>query len=547
MTETLGGEFHQVVGEDVAEAILEFARGVNAALVVVGVSRRPHWQLSLREGVGARVVRESGPIDVHVVTHERAGQGTLPQRSEVLSRNRRVLAWVAALLGAVVLTGVLVALREIHELPIDIMMFMALTVGVALLGGLWPAVTAAVFGSLLLNWFLTPPYYEWTIADPQNAFALVVFVLVAVGVASVVDLAARRTVQAARSSAEAETLSALAGSVLRGENTVLAILERLRERFGMESVTLLERRDPHERWTTVECAGGRPCASPEEGSSEVMISETLALALRGPVLEGGDRRVLEAFAAQATVVLERERLRSQAAEARRLEEGEAIRTALLAAVSHDLRTPLAAIKAGVTSLRRHEVAFSAADQAELLATVGSATDSLERLIDNLLDLSRLETDTVRPVLRPAALDEVVPRAVSSVPAGSVVLDVPETLPLLTTDAGLLERVLANVVENAVRYSPDGVAVTVSAAVARSAVELRVVDRGPGVREADKRSMFRPFQRLGDGGPAGSAGGSVGLGLAVARGFVEALGGSLTADDTPGGGLTMVLRLPLGAP
>ncbi|MBB5790545.1 sensor histidine kinase [Jiangella mangrovi] len=544
LTETLGGEFHQVVGEDVAEAILEFARGVNAALIVVGVSRRPRWQLSLREGVGARVVRESGPIDVHVVTHERAGQGTLPQRSEVLSRNRRVLAWVCAVLGAVVLTGVLVWLREIHELPIDIMMFMALTVGVALLGGLWPAVTAAVFGSLLLNWFLTPPYYEWTIADPQNAFALVVFVLVAVGVASVVDLAARRTLQASRAGAEAETLSALAGSVLRGENTVLAILERLRERFGMESVTLLERHDTHELWTTVECAGGRPCASPEEGSSEVMISEHLALALRGPVLEAGDRRVLEAFAAQATVVLERERLRSQAAEARRLEEGDAIRTALLAAVSHDLRTPLATIKAGVTSLRQDEVSFDAADQAELLATVGSATDSLERLIDNLLDLSRLETDTVRPVLRPAALDEVVPRAVGGVPVGSVVLDVPETLPLLTTDAGLLERALANVVENAVRYSPDGVAVTVSAAVVRSDVEIRVVDRGPGVKEAEKGSMFRPFQRLGDG--SSGVGGSVGLGLAVARGFVEALGGSLTADDTPGGGLTMVLRLPLGS-
>jgi two-component system sensor histidine kinase KdpD len=512
------------------------------------VSRRPRWQLSLREGVGARVVRESGPIDVHVVTHERAGQGTLPQRAEVLSRNRRMLAWVVALLGPIALTGALVALREIHELPIDIMTFLSLTVGVALIGGLWPAVTVAVFGSLLLNWFLTPPYYEWTIADPQNAFALLVFVLVAVGVASVVDLAARRTIQAARAGAEAETLSALAGSVLRGENTVLAILERLRERFGMESVTLLERHDPHELWTTVECAGGRPCASPEEGSSEVMISDTLALALRGPVLEGGDRRVLEAFAAQATVVLERERLREQAQEARRLEEGDAIRTALLAAVSHDLRTPLAAIKAGVTSLSQDEVVFDPGDQAELLATVGQATDSLERLIDNLLDLSRLETDTVRPVTRPAALDEVVPRAVSSVPAESVQLDVPESLPLLTTDAGLLERALANIVENAVRYSPAGVPVTVSAAVVRSEVEIRVTDRGPGVNEADKGSMFRPFQRLGDGGSGSGAGagGSVGLGLAVARGFVEALGGTLTADDTPGGGLTMVLRLPLSA-
>ncbi|RIQ34038.1 sensor histidine kinase [Jiangella rhizosphaerae] len=550
LTESLGGTFHTVVGEDVAGAILDFARGVNAAMIVVGVSRRPRWMLSFQEGVGDRVVRQSGAIDVHVVTHERAGQGTLLRRADALSRNRRTAGWLLAVLGSIALTALLVSFRDMHELPSDLLLFLALTVGVALVGGLWPAVTAAVFGSLLLNWYLTPPYNTLTIGDPANALALAIFILVAVGVASVVDLAARRTLQAARSSSEADTLSALAGSVLRGENTVTAILEQLRERFAMDAVTLLERDGDGAEWRVVTCAGGPPCRRPDEGTAEVTVSDTVALSLRGPALEAGDRRVLEAFAHQAAVVLDRQRLRQRAEEARRLEAGEAIRTSLLAAVSHDLRTPLAAIKAGVTSLRQDDIDWSDDDETALLATIGDATDALERLIDNLLDLSRLETRTIRPTLRPVSLDEVVPRATTGVPPGSVALDIPESLPLLVTDAGLLERAIANVVENAVKYSPPGAEVTVSAALVPGTsgeVELRVVDRGPGVREADKATMFQPFQRLGDSRAprdGSTAGSGVGLGLAVARGFVDALGGTIAADDTPGGGLTMVVRLPI---
>ncbi|HEY9410698.1 MAG TPA: sensor histidine kinase KdpD [Jiangellaceae bacterium] len=541
LAESLGGTFHTVVGDDPAEAILEFARGVNAALIVVGVSRRPRWQAMLREGVGSKVVLESGPIDVHVVSHEHAGRGSLPRRSEVLSRSRRLVAWTLALGGSVLLTGILVAFRDFHELPTDLMLFLAFTVAVALVGGLRPAVTAAVLGSLLLNYWLTPPYYTLTISDVENALALVVFIVVAVAVASVVDLAARRTIQAARSSTEAETLSGLAGSVLRGEDTVAAILTRLRETFGMESVTLLERDDERSPWRQVASAGRRPCATPEEADIEVGVSETIALALRGPVLDAGDRRVLEAFAAQTAAALERDRLRARAEEARRLEEGDATRTALLAAVSHDLRTPLASLKAGVTSLRQDDVEWSPDDEAALLATVGDAAERLERLIDNLLDLSRLHTGTVRPVLRDVGLDEVVPRALEGVPPGRVDLEIPETLPFVRTDAGLLERAIANVVENAVKYSPEESPVVVSAAALRAdhEIEVRVVDRGPGVRGNDRDRIFEPFQRLGDA-PAGNG---VGLGLAVARGFVESVGGTLSADDTPGGGLTMVLTLP----
>ncbi|HET6684955.1 MAG TPA: sensor histidine kinase KdpD [Jiangellaceae bacterium] len=541
LIESLGGTFHTVVGDDVAEAILEFARGVNATLIVIGVSRRPRWKALFSEGVGAAVTRLSGPIDVHVVTHEAAGgRGERPpRRSEVLGGRRRIAGWALAVVGPIALTVILTRLLGAHSLSTDLMLFLTLTVGVALAGGIWPALTCAVFGSLLLNYYLTPPVHTWTIADPENALALVVFVLVALAVASVVDVAARRTVQAAHSQAESETLSVLAGSILRGENTVAAVLGRLRETFGMTSVTLLERDDDRSPWKQVAASGAPACTVPEEADAEVSVTSTLALAMKGRVLAASDRRVLEAFAAQAAIVLDRERLRQQADEARRREHGNTIRASLLAAVSHDLRTPLATIRAAASSLRQTDLTLSPEDQAELLATIESGTGRLERLIDNLLDLSRLRADAVRPLSRWVSLDEIVPRALEGVPRDRVRIDVPESLPLVHADPGLVERSIANVVENAVRYSPPDTPVLVTASTLGPVVEVRVVDRGPGVPDEAKPQMFESFQRLGDS----LAGDGVGLGLAVARGLVDVVGGTLVAEDTPGGGLTMVVSLP----
>jgi two-component system sensor histidine kinase KdpD len=266
----------------------------------------------------------------------------------------------------------------------------------------------------------------------------------------------------------------------------------------------------------------------------------MALALTGRVLPAEDRGVLAAFAAQAAVVLDRRRLREEADQARTLAEGNRIRTALLAAVSHDLRTPLAGIKASVTSLRSDDIEWSEQDRAELLEAIEEGADRLDHVVGNLLDMSRLQTGTVTPIIREVDLDEVVPIALGGVPDASVEMDIPETLPMVSVDKGLLERVVANLVENAVKYSPQDEPVLVSASALGSRVELRVVDRGPGVPDEAKERIFEPFQRYGDA-PRGAG---VGLGLAVARGFAEAVGGTLDAEDTPGGGLTMVLTLPV---
>ncbi|MGW1915645.1 DUF4118 domain-containing protein [Streptomyces sp. NPDC002076] len=542
LVEDLGGTFHHVVGDDIPAALLDFARGVNATQIVLGVSRRRSWQYVFGPGVGATVARESGPdLDVHLITHDEAGKGRgLPvARGARLGRSRVIWGWAVGVLGPALLTWLLTSAVPDVGLANDMLLYLTLTVAAALLGGLFPALASAVVGSLLLNWYFTPPVHTLTIADPKNIVAIAIFVAVAVSVASVVDLAARRTHQAARLRAESEILSFLAGNVLRGETTLEALLERVRETFGMESVALLERAAETAPWTCAGSVGREPARIPEDADVDVPVGDHMALSLRGRVLPAADRRVLAAFAAQAAVVLDRQRLQSEADRAKELAEGNRIRTALLAAVSHDLRTPLAGIKAAVTSLRSDDVEWSDQDRAELLQAIEEGADRLDHLVGNLLDMSRLQTGTVVPIIRETDLDEVVPMALGGVPEDSVDLDIPETLPMVYVDRGLLERAVANVVENAVKYSPPGERVLVSASALADRVEVRVVDRGPGVPDEAKNRIFEPFQRYGDA-PRGVG---VGLGLAVARGFAEAVGGALAAEDTPGGGLTMVLAVP----
>jgi len=566
LAESLGGSWHSVVGEDVAAGVLDFARGVNATHVVVGASRRSRLAAALAPGVGQRVIDGSGDIDVQVVTHDAARgghRGTGGPPPSPLPGRRRAAGWVLAVVAPVALTALLHVTRVNHELPSELLLFLALVVGVALVGGMWPALLAAVLSGLLANWFFTPPYGTLTIARPANALALFVLVSVGAAVAAVVDTAARRARDAARARAEADVLATLAGSVLRGAEAVPALLERLVETFGLRGAALLERTHDapgtaRDVWDAVAAAGSPPPASPEAADAALPVAEHLSIAITtresGRPLSASDLRVLTAVAAQAGTLLERDRLREAARGARREEERTATRTALLAAVSHDLRTPLASAKASASTLRALGAELDDADRAVLLSDVEAAVDRLQGLVDNLLDMSRLDAQAVRVRSEPVSLDELVPRALAGLApeqAAAVDLDVPEDLPLAMTDAGLVERALGNVVENAMRHAvgaAPGSRVLVQAAhVGRggTAGELlvRVVDTGPGIPDDRKAQAFSAFQRLGDA-PAGHG---TGLGLAVARGLVEACGGTVEADDTPGGGLTVVLRLPVAAP
>lgn len=538
LVEQLGGSYHVVVGDDVTRSLLEFARAENATQLVLGASRRGRLAALLGPGIGQSVVRHSGSIDVHLVTHERVGRGrALPAPSTGLSGRRRVLGIALALAGLPALTAALLPVRD--ELSLGSVLLLTLTgvVAVALVGGLVPAVLAACAGSLLVNWFFTPPFGTLTIADAEDVLALGVFAVVAVAVALVVDRAARRAREAARAGSEAQVLATLSGDVLRGERTLPALLERTRELFGLEGAEIVE------DGRVVASAG-----SPGEPVLELPLAVGSALRLTGRPLPAGDRRVLGAIAAQAAASLERGKLKQQASEAQRLSELDSVRTALLAAVGHDLRSPLAAAKACITSLRSEDVAFSDDDRAELLEAADESLDVLDDVVADLLDMTRLQTGALPVRPHRVSLADTLSLALLRTPdrGARVRLEVPDALPDLLIDAGLLERVVVNTVENALRHSPSDREVRLSAELHDEEVHVRVSDHGPGIPDVDKEAAFTPFQRLHDRAHPGSGTG-VGLGLAVSRGFAEAMGGSLVAEDTPGGGLTLHLRLPARRP
>ena len=525
LVESLGGTYHQVVGADVPRALLDFARAVNATQIVLGASRRGKLAQIFSAGVGVTTTAMSGSIDVHLVTHERAAHGGRRRRlPAALSRRRRIAGFAAAGAGLPILTALL-NWGPALSLTNDILLFLVAVVGVALLGGLWPALLAAVAGSLLLNYFFTAPVGGFTIAEGDNLLALAIFVVVALAVSWVVDTAARKTRQASEAGADAQTLATVAGSVLRGERPLMALLERLRETFTLESVTLLDR-------GTVVASVGEACTVPRDADVEVKVDDNLTMLLRGHPLEASDRRIVEAFAAQAAIALRHEALTAVA-------EADKMRTALLAAVSHDLRTPLASAKAAVAGLRSDEVHFDEDDRRELLATADESLDRLIRLVTNLLDMSRLQAGALGVHAVDVGAEEIVPGALDDLGAAgrAVTVRIPDDLPPLHADPGLLRQVLVNLIANALRHSPPDRPPMVTA----SPYELRVVDYGPGIPEDRWDDVFLPFQRLGDHDNHTG----VGLGLALARGLTEAMGGTLTPDHTPGGGLTMIVTLPAG--
>jgi two-component system, OmpR family, sensor histidine kinase KdpD len=534
LVESLGGTFHNVLGEDIAAAILEFSRGVNASHIVIGETSRGPLRSALLPGASPGVIRGSGDIDVVVVTHHQAKDTSIPRRASALSPRRKVAGWVLAGLGPPLLA---LALLNTDNLSLVSLAMLGLAVAVALVGGLAPAVAAALIGGVALNYLFIEPTYTLTINELSNAAALLVMVAVAVAVAIVVDNAARRTKEAARARAEADTLTLLASSVLRGEDALPAMLERIRETFAVANTSLLQRDDPADGWRVIASSGEDPPTSDRQGVG-VPVSDHVVLMLTGRDLSAEDTRVLAAVSAQIGTLLEREQLRGEASSAKVERARSDIRSSLLAAVSHDLRSPLAGIKACVGTLRAPDLDLPDADRAELLAGIETSADRLQGLIDNLLDMSRLDAGALVLRTEPVALDEVVPRALAGVPAERVDVDVRVTLPMVVGDAGLIERIIANLIENALRYSPPDQPVRVTAGTIKDKVVLRVVDKGPGVHSDSLESIFSAFQRLGDV-PAGQG---VGLGLAVSRGFAEANGGTLEAEETPGGGLTMVLTL-----
>jgi two-component system sensor histidine kinase KdpD len=551
--EELGGTYRDVVGDDVAETLVGAARTDRATQIVIGASRRSRWDEVRGGSVVNRLLRLARDLDIHVISNEPAEAVETSRRQPgATSRTKRpfvrpirqlIAAWGLLLVGLPVLIAIMRSLGSDIGLATEVLVALVLVLAVAALGGLVPGIIGAVAAVLAINYFLIDPVGTFRIAEPENLVALVVFVAVASAVAMLMDRVRRRSFEANRASAEAAALARSSAVLATVPDPLPDLLELVRSLADVEGVAVL-RRDDRDVWL-VEARAGEPSPiAPSDGMAYDLSPDGRTVVVFRPApVGGGSSIVLDAFIDALSVALEARRLQAEAADAAVVAEADALRTGILQAVSHDLRTPLAGIKASVTSLMSTDVTFDAEVTREFLRTIDTEVDRLDRVVGNLLDMGRLQAGALSVMRRPTALEEVVSAALGHLDLRpeQVQVAVPETLPLVDVDGALLERAVANVVANAVAVQPPGVPVRIQASAIHGRVErvaLQVMDHGPGISTDAREKVFEPFQRLGDR----STQAGVGLGLAIAQGFTSAVGGELTLDDTPGGGLTVTFDL-----
>ena len=560
----LGGRYAETTGADVAAALVDFATAENASQLLLGSTRRSRWEEVSRGSIINQVIRRAGDIDVHVISvpppigeGEQARRGLphlpRPNRLVALSGRRVVTGWILAVIGMPALVLALTPARHALGPSGGLPELLLGVVVVAAIGGVLPGLFAAVAGFGLADWFLIPPLHSLTIGRVGDLVALVTFVVTAAVVAALIDRLARLGVAEIRARSEAEALARLAGRTVlsptgSSAEALPALVEELRSTFALDAVAVLAPAGDG-TWRVVTASGTEVPTDPSDAAFSAELTVGSVLVLSGAQVVAEDRPLLAAFVAQLRIAQDTDRLAQTAAGAESLAQANALRTALLTAVSHDLRTPLASIKACVTGLLAEDVTWSAEARRSFYETIDAETDRLSNLVANLLDMSRLQTGVLQPALRPVGLEEVVFAALASISGdtSSIETDVSETLPAVLADPALLERALANLMANALAWSPPGVAVRVDAGAGSGSgggavprLDVRIVDRGPGIAADRRDAVFAPFQRLGDA-PMTSPDG-VGLGLAVARGFVEAMGGEILLEDTPGGGLTAIVSV-----
>ena len=543
LLEELGGVYHEVVGSDVPTALLTFARGEKATQLVLGASRGSLRQHLLRGSVVTRLLRKAGSLDVHVISSAELASTPNARRSRrqhSISVRRRLFAVASAAVILPALTSIELALNEHNSLSTTLLVFLGACVLLAAIGGTSIAIATAVAAFLISNWFFVPPTRTFTLNDPENLVALFVFVTVTGTVSTLVNRTAQRSQDALRARAEAEALARTTATLVGEAAPMASLVAQVRATFEFDAAAVMERIG--DEWTVTAAAGEPVPSAPSDGTTFAVDPDgTALLVVTGRILDGDARRILRAFADQLAVAIGARRLQEQATHAQSLADTDALRTALLRAVSHDLRTPLSSIKASVTSLLQSDVGWSDEDRVDFLSTIDEETDRLNHLVGNLLDMSRVQTGALTAHIRPTAIEEVIGsalRSVSQLP-DRVAVDLPLDLPLIEADPVLLERAVANLVANAVTWSPPASVVRVGAGAVGGRVHVLVVDHGPGIPLDQRAAVFEPFQRLGDQ-PKGNG---VGLGLALSKGFVNAMGGTLTIDDTPGGGCTMIIDLP----
>ncbi|WP_042379264.1 DUF4118 domain-containing protein [Corynebacterium resistens] len=589
LTESLDGQWRVLEGDDVANTLLEFARTVNASQLVIGLGTR---MSRLFSSTAHKIIDGSGRIDVHIVSTTNAslsakgskdseqggaGSGSRVQRSgfsnipallrravayalggsrrrasaldtsKQLSPGRKLAGWALALLGPIALTMLMMPLdHEEGALGSILLGYLTIAVFSALAGGFGPAIVAVLFGSILANWFFTHPYRTLTVTEPTNLVQILLFFVISVAMAAVVDIAERRRAVSNRRLGQAVVLSDLARGALDEGDDIRSLLERLRETFNLRRVDLQQYSKERKKWVTMETTDPGGIGVPWPGKkapAHVGAGDGMRFVLGGRDLSPAESAMIEAHGARITAIIDREQIDAMRRATAALEAGNRVGTALLTAVSHDLRTPLAGIKAAISGLTMDDVELDDDSRALLMETIESSTDRLETVIGNLLDMGRVNSNTVTVRNMPVQYADVIDAVCAELPEAAQHIDnlVEETTQPVIGDAGLVQRIVANIVINARIYAPHSrIEIRAQVMPDSKAIQLRVIDHGPGFPPEKFNDVFVPFQRLGDHS-ANTNG--LGLGLAVARGFAEAMGGTLEAENTPGGGATLVLTLP----
>lgn len=532
----LGGRFQEIVDDDIARALVAFARSERGTQIVMGASR-PRSPLRPPSGVVESVLRQARDLDVHIIAvgGQRPAKVRRRRQKTQFTWRRRVATLAVGALALPLLTAGMIRIYSSLSLSTAFLVYLVAVLALTTWGGAVIGITAALIASGLENYYFVPPLHTLQVARPNDVVAIVAFFLIAIGASVVMSQFTRRSSEAHRARAEAEVLAKAAATVASSPDDLLPLLDSLRAVFALTGVVLLARRD--DGWVA-ELQSGEPveesCAT-----SRFVIDDEHTLVLAGGELDSEDLRLVTAFAGRVAAGLRAQDIQQDAAELRALVEADSLRSGLLRAVSHDLQDPVATIKANLSSLLQADTTWSSVQRRGFLDTIDAEVHRLTRLEVNLRDAVRLEADQVRPRARSVSTVALVASAIADIDTSghSLDIDLPEGMPLLRTDPELVERVIANVVSNACRYSPTDKPVRINAGVTGEFVELLVIDRGPGIPQGQRATILSRYRRHNDEQSG------VGLGLTVAAGFVNLLGGQLRFEDTPGGGLTVAIELP----
>jgi len=583
LAQRLGAEIVTLPSQDVADTIAEYARANNFTQIIILQPRRSRWLELLYGTIAQALIRKAYGAGVHVIGHSREAaepQGGSP--SVPIARGTDARAYLGSLAFVAVALGVGLVLHQALGVASIALTFLTAVLVSAVAYGLWPALFACFASVLAYNFFFLPPLHTFTIADPENVVALFFFAITAV-IAS--NLTARVRAQAITASQRARTTEELyqfsrklAGAA-NLDDLLWATVHQIALMLKVHVVILLPEGDsvavragfpPEDSLDAADVAAAQWCWDKNHaagrGADTLPGAKRLFLPMQtgrgavgvigidrdepGPILTPDQQRLLNALADQAALAIERVNLVEDVDRARLVAETDRLRAALLTSISHDLRTPLASILGSATSLAAQDEALDRATRRELIRTIQEESERLNRFIGNLLDMTRIESGSMKPRTGPIELSDVISsalrRASKILAAHRTQIRLEPGLPMLDLDDVLFEQVLFNLLDNAAKYAPAGSLVTVRAWRQNGQVCVQVIDEGPGIPPADLEHVFDKFYRAAS---ADRRRAGTGLGLAICRGFVEAMNGTITAanrTDRPGAVFTMTLSVPVDA-